>query len=137
VKKLKQIMKKINWMSVAQFVVVMVIALSPVFAGQVFAQLSGTGPAGIPPCPPNSILCRDSWTLASVFQLVLQVAIGIAFLVSVLILVYGGFMYITAAGNDERATKGRKAIISALVGLAVVLLSYVLVNLVYKFVVGL
>ncbi len=85
-------------------------------------------------CPQGSgVACNDNWTIEQVFQLVLQIAIGIAFLISVLMLVYGGFLYITAAGNQETSEKGKKAIISALIGLAIVFLSYLIVNLVYRF----
>ncbi len=43
-------------------------------------------------------------------------------------LVYGGFLYITSAGNDENINKAKKLITYAAVGIIVILLSAVLVN---------
>jgi len=43
-------------------------------------------------------------------------------------LVYGGFLYITSAGNDEGIQQAKKLIIYAAVGIFVVLLAAVLVN---------
>ncbi len=43
-------------------------------------------------------------------------------------LVYGGFMYITAAGNAEQSKKGGQAIINAVLGLIIIALAWGLVS---------
>ena len=43
-------------------------------------------------------------------------------------LIYGGFLYITSAGNDENVNKAKKLITFAAVGIIVILLAAVLVN---------
>jgi len=43
-------------------------------------------------------------------------------------LIYGGFLYITSAGNDENITKAKKLITYAAIGIVVILLAAVLVN---------
>ncbi|MCK5471943.1 hypothetical protein KAI54_02020 [Candidatus Gracilibacteria bacterium] len=43
-------------------------------------------------------------------------------------LIYGGFLYITSAGNDENINKAKKLITYAAIGIVVILLSAVLVN---------
>jgi len=43
--------------------------------------------------------------------------------VSIIILIYGGMMYATAAGDEQKTAKARKAIIGAIIGLAVGLLA--------------
>lgn len=50
--------------------------------------------------------------------------------ISVIILIWGGMMYSTAAGDEKKTHKARKAIIGALVGLAVGLLAPSVVNLI-------
>ncbi len=43
-------------------------------------------------------------------------------------LIYGGFLYITSAGNDENINKAKKLITYAAIGIVVILISAVLVN---------
>jgi len=39
-------------------------------------------------------------------------------------LVYGGFLYLTAAGNAEQSKKGGQAILNAIIGILIILLAY-------------
>jgi TRAP-type C4-dicarboxylate transport system permease small subunit len=57
---------------------------------------------------------------------------GILMVVAILMIIIGGFMYVTSAGSEERAKSGRKTVMYALMGVAVVILAYVLVNIVDK-----
>jgi ABC-type Na+ efflux pump permease subunit len=43
-------------------------------------------------------------------------------------LIYGGFLYITSAGNDENINKAKKLIMYAAIGIIVILIASVLVN---------
>lgn len=52
---------------------------------------------------------------------------------AVVYLVYGGIMYITAGGNPEQATKARTAIINAIIGIVIILASFLIVNWVSQF----
>ncbi len=49
-------------------------------------------------------------------------------LVATAFLIFGGFQYVTSAGNDQNIEKAKKVIIYAAVGILVVLISAVLVN---------
>jgi cytochrome bd-type quinol oxidase subunit 2 len=51
--------------------------------------------------------------------------------VSVIMLIAGGISYATSAGNEEKTKKAKHAVIAALIGLALAVLAYVLVNFVY------
>jgi uncharacterized membrane protein len=48
-------------------------------------------------------------------------------------MVIGGFLYITSAGNEERAKKGRTTVINAIIGLVIIILAYVIANVVSSF----
>ncbi len=68
---------------------------------------------------------------SSLRQLVLTMVnyfLGFLGLVAVLMVIYGGVTYVTAAGKDDAVEKGKKIIMYALVGLIIVLLSFVVVN---------
>jgi len=49
-------------------------------------------------------------------------------LIAVVMIIYGGFLYVTAAGNQEHIEKAKKIIIYAVVGILVILASYAIVS---------
>ena len=55
---------------------------------------------------------------------VLQWLLGIAGSVALIMIIAGGFFYIGAAGDEQKATQGKKILTWAIGGLVVVLLSY-------------
>lgn len=59
---------------------------------------------------------------------VVNFALGFLGLIAVVIIIYGGFLYVTAAGNEEQAGKGKKAITYPLIGIIIILSSFALVN---------
>ncbi len=56
--------------------------------------------------------------------------IGAASLVCVVMIVYSGYMYMTAGGDEQKVKTAQKTITGSLIGLAVSLLSLVIVNFV-------
>ena len=81
----------------------------------------------------NGINCQQG-DVQSLLITVLNWLLGIAFIVAVLFLVIGGFRYIMSAGNEEQAEAGKKTIINALIGVVVIILSYVIVQVVARLV---
>ncbi|MEK7072916.1 MAG: hypothetical protein AAB974_00565 [Patescibacteria group bacterium] len=67
-------------------------------------------------------------TIASI----INVFMGLLGIIAVVIILYGGFMWMTAAGNEERVDKARKMIVSGIIGLAIILSAYAIA----RFVVG-
>jgi hypothetical protein len=63
---------------------------------------------------------------------VLNFAIGLAALICVAVLIGSGYMYITAAGDEEKVRKAGKSITYAVVGLVVCVVSVILVEFVLK-----
>lgn len=43
---------------------------------------------------------------------------------TVILIVYGGFLWMTAAGNEERITKAKKILYNAVIGLIIVIMAY-------------
>jgi amino acid transporter len=126
-------LKKVNWLVVAQMVVVMVLALSPfLFGGHTAsAQLNRNFP-----CDASSGLRCSETSVPQIFRTIINWALGIAFGVAVIFLIIGGFRYITAGGNEESAEKGKSSVINALIGIVIIVLSYVIVNVVANLVTG-
>ena len=118
---MKQIIKKINWLVVAELVLVAVVAFVPQFA--LHAQLAK------PDCTGTGLNCNTTDANALIKN-VINWLLGIAFGIAVLFLIIGGFWYMTSAGNEETAEKGKNTAINAIIGIVIILLSYVIVNVV-------
>jgi len=58
--------------------------------------------------------------MANVIKSLLSM-VGIVFL---LLIIYGGVMWMTAGGNEQRIEKAKKILINASVGLAIIILAY-------------
>jgi|SRR3989344_4282958 len=61
---------------------------------------------------------------------IINVLLGIAGLVAVIFLIVGGFRYITAGGNEETAEAAKKTILNAIIGIVVIILSFVIVSVI-------
>jgi cytochrome bd-type quinol oxidase subunit 2 len=57
-------------------------------------------------------------------------------LIAIVFLIWGGFRYITSAGNEESAEKAKKTIQNAIIGLVVVILSYTVIIAISNFLGG-
>lgn len=53
--------------------------------------------------------------------------LGFLGLVAVVMIIYGGFMWLTAAGNEERIGTAKQIISSAIIGLVIILLAWAIV----------
>ena len=76
---------------------------------------------------------REGFNIENAIITVIEWALYLAGMAAVLFIIYGGFLYITAAGNDGQAKEGRKTLVNALIGLVLVVLSYLIVQVVYRF----
>ena len=57
---------------------------------------------------------------------IIRVALGLLGIVAVVIILIGGFTWMTAGGNDERVGQAKKWIFSGIIGLAIILSAYAL-----------
>ncbi len=78
----------------------------------------------------NGENCATVTSATGIIIVVLNWLLAVAGLIAVFFLVLGGFRYITSNGNEENSEKGKKTIINALIGLAVVILAYVAVTVI-------
>ncbi|MDO8668279.1 MAG: pilin [bacterium] len=125
----------------AFFVIDPALAGSPL-DGYTFENFDGENPqsdgllptAHGPKCPDGSPNCGN-YTLNDMVGLVLKISefiLGLVGSLALLAFVYGGIMWIISAGNAERVDIGKKAIIGAVVGLAIVFTSFMIIQLVYS-----
>jgi hypothetical protein len=94
---------------------------SSLFALSAQAQLSKPKNPGLPDTP----------LPAMIMQLV-NYALGLVGVLALGFIVYGGFLYITAHGDDKQVTSAKGIIINAVIGIVVIGLAAALVNFIVK-----
>ena len=68
----------------------------------------------------------------ALFANLLNIGIGVAVAVSAFFVMWGAFLYMSAAGSPRQMEAGKTAIVNALAGLAIVLLARVIAGLVQE-----
>ncbi|MFA6493386.1 MAG: pilin [Patescibacteria group bacterium] len=66
--------------------------------------------------------------LKDIIASVVTTVLWFAGMLAVVYLIYGGILYITAGGDAEKATKGRTALVNAIIGIVIILLALVIVS---------
>ena len=51
-------------------------------------------------------------------------------IIAVIIILYGGFVWLTAAGNEDRVSSAKKIITAGVIGLIIILAAFLIVNFV-------
>ncbi|MBT4277818.1 DUF4215 domain-containing protein [Candidatus Falkowbacteria bacterium] len=75
-------------------------------------------------------------TLKSTLINVINIALGFLGILAITFILYGGFVWMTAAGSPEKVEKAKKILVSALIGLAIILLSFAIVQFIVTSVTG-
>ncbi len=125
-------MRNINIYKVANiFGLVLVTALlvSPLLVAAQFPS-AGVGNAGL-----NSGLPQDT-NISVLIIRIINILLAVAGLVAVVFLIVGGFRYITAGGNEESAEAAKTTITNAIIGIVVIILSFVIVRVISNAVVA-
>ena len=68
--------------------------------------------------------------LMKTLNTVINVVLGILGIVTVIMIIIGGFMYTTSAGDMAKATKAKNTIMYGIIGLVIALLAWAIVNFV-------
>src|SRR3989344_465021 len=120
-KQISNMLKKVSVFQVAQvlaIVFVFVFALAPVALAQF--QTPSSGNTGLP----------NDTSISGFIMKIINIALAVAGLIAVLFLIIGGFRYITSAGNEETAEQAKKIITNAIIGIVVIILSFVIVHVI-------
>ncbi len=54
--------------------------------------------------------------------------LGFLGLLAVIMVIYGGFLYVSSAGNQEKVDSAKKILLYAVIGIVVIIISFALVN---------
>ncbi len=64
--------------------------------------------------------------------LIIRYLLGFLGILFTILIIYGGFLWMTAAGNDQQIDKARKILTQAAIGLLIVVLAYALSSWIFK-----
>lgn len=70
----------------------------------------------------------SSTTLKDLIINAIRLMLMFAGIIAVVFVIIGGYMYITSGGNAEQAEKGQNTVVNAIVGIVMIILSYVIIN---------
>lgn len=102
--------------------------------GDCEANFHKVGPLCVPNSPfTNSSAPINEQTAAGLAIKIIRILLYFAGIVAVIMMIIGGYQVMTAAGNESQATNGRKTLTNAIIGLAIVILSYIIIQALNNF----
>ena len=124
---------KLKIKQIAKWIMVFMLVATPLAA---FAQVgSSDGVSGglsrISSHFPNTgNLNRPDASVTDVLLWVIDILLILSGIIAVLFIIIGGFWYITSAGDSEQAEKGKTTLVNAIIGIVVVVLSFVIITVI-------
>jgi hypothetical protein len=88
-----------------------------------------------PNCGGTGLACTfgGATSVSQVILNIINIILALAGLIAVLVLIIGGFRYVTSFGNEETVGQAKKMIINAIIGIVIIILSFVIVRVVSNF----
>ncbi len=62
----------------------------------------------------------------------IRAILGFLAIIFIALMIYAGYLWLTAGGNDEQASKARRVISAAIIGIAIILFSYMITIFVFR-----
>lgn len=75
-----------------------------------------------------SQLSGGDGSLRSIVLKIVNFALTFLGLLAVVMVIYGGFLYVSSAGNEENVGKAKKILLYAAIGIVIIIASFALVN---------
>lgn len=113
------------------------LLLALVFAGGLlgYTQLVHAQPdLGLQPVGANIGL--PATDIRVVVANIIRTALGLLGIVALVLILYGGFVWMTAGGDDEKISQAKKILVNSAIGLAIILSSYAIASFVISKLVG-
>lgn len=82
---------------------------------------------------PSASLGLGTADLVSTVLNVINWALGLLGIVAVTFIIYGGYVWLTAAGNEDRVKRAKRILLNTVIGLVIIVLAWAIVNFVFDF----
>ena len=80
--------------------------------------------------PVGNSLGLPTTDLRLVIARIIRTALGLLGIVALVLVLYGGFVWMTAGGDDEKVSQAKKILLNAIIGLVIILSSYAIASFV-------
>lgn len=67
-------------------------------------------------------------TFDAIFSNIIKALLGLVGVVALGFVILGGYQYLTSGANEELASKGKKTLTNAIIGLIIIILSYIIIT---------
>ena len=84
----------------------------------------------------DTLVGGTSTNLVTTVTGIIQFLVGFLYLIAVIYGIYGGFLILTAAGDEERVKKGKTTLIHAIIGLIVIFLAANIISFIIDILTG-
>ncbi|PKM91169.1 hypothetical protein CVU82_03920 [Candidatus Falkowbacteria bacterium HGW-Falkowbacteria-1] len=104
-------------------------------AGYDFTKDSGLAPAALETghiTSETSLSFDPSESISIEVGIIIQVVVSFIGIVFMILLVYGGILWMTAAGNDQQVDRAKKIITESIIGLVIIVSAYAISILVIR-----
>jgi hypothetical protein len=126
-------MNKLKLIKIAAVLFVLFVCVVQVAPVALAASPQSVLPSGTNPGLPGNPSIDLPTEITNIIR---NILLPIAGIIAVLFIVIGGYQYMFSAGNDEMAESGKKTLQNAIIGLVIIILSYliisVIVNTIFK-----
>lgn len=85
---------------------------------------------GLKPIQDNILL--GSSDIRTVAGRIINVILGLLGIIAFGLVLYGGFLIMTSAGNEEKVAKGKKVLTNAVIGLVIIMSTFAIVQFIFK-----
>lgn len=86
--------------------------------------------AGLVPCGGSGEPACGWPEFNKLIENVMNFMLTIAIPLAIVVIIYGGFLLMTSGGSEKRIADGRQAILAAIIGLAIVFGSFIIIKLI-------
>ena len=111
-----------------------IILFSLFFIPNVFAQTTGNLDVGLQQIQQTTGLSGQD--IRTTIANIIKVLLGLVGLVAVILVLYAGFLIMTAGGKPDQVEKGKKLLQNGVIGLLIIVSAYGIVTFVFTFLVG-
>lgn len=106
-------------------------------SGECPEGFTAKGPLCIPENPfGDSDGIAGKGTIGELATAIISILLGLSGIVAVIMIIIGGYQFMTARGNETQSTNGRKTLVNAIIGLAIIIVSYAVVQAITNYLVN-
>ncbi len=93
---------------------------TPATPGDLYGLNTTAQQAGLP--------TQTSPTVSQIIGMIINAVLGLVGVIFLIIIIYSGFQWMTAGGNEETITKAKKRLTNATIGLIIIFAAFIITN---------